>query len=410
MLGLTRSHVQPIGIDIGHDSIKMLQLEVSGQSLAVRAACRELLPSEARANEELRISMSVDLIRRMLRQQPFRGRQAVVALPRELVQMKNFRLPVMPAGELELAVNLEARQLFGFDLDDAQVQFLPAGEVRQGNDVLQEIIVLAARNADVDNYVEQMHRCGVVLSSLDALPCALFRGVERFIRRRQDELEVHVLVDVGLSGTQVVIGKGRDISFIKWIDLGGRQLSEAVARKLGISYEEAASLRMRLAEAGGDAAEKRDSVRQAVFDAMRIVSEQLGREISLCLRYQSVTFRGHRPTRLRLLGGEARDPQLVNILGSIVPIPVEASRPLYSVDVDRLRDSESRGSMSEWAVALGLGLKRTAGGFAPKDGRSRAAGPLPEYDPEEAIEAAEGADGAQERVAATSAAQEAPHA
>ena len=49
----------------------------------------------------------------------------------------------------------------------------------------------------------------------------------------------HVLVDVGLRCSQVIIGKGHDISFYKPIDVGGKKFNEAVSRKLGISLEEA---------------------------------------------------------------------------------------------------------------------------------------------------------------------------
>ena len=317
MLRLRRSQIQPIGIDIGQDSVKMLQLEVVGQSVAAHAACRRELPTEDRtsnapaavptappAQKNIRSwDAAAGLIRQMLRTGGFSGCNAVVALPPEIVHVKNFRLPPMPPAEMESAVQLEARHLFSFDNDETQVQCLPAGEVRQGDDVLQEVIVLAARNDEVNSFVEQMHRCGLIVASLDAEACALFRSVERFIRRREDEAEVHVMVNVGRSGTQVVIGKGREISFIKDLDLGGNHLHQAIACKLGISADEAAALRWRLVDSApsGDAPDALApaKVRQAVADATRIVMEQLGREISLCLRYQSVTFRGHRPTRLR---------------------------------------------------------------------------------------------------------------
>jgi hypothetical protein len=99
--------------------------------------------------------------------------------------------------------------------------------------------------------------------------------------------------------------------------------------------------------------------------------EELGREISLCLRYYSVTFRGHRPTKLRLVGGEACDPQLQSLLNSALVIPVEIGRPLYSVNTSRMKPSDRRGAMCEWALALGLSLRTTQNHFGPRDGRPR---------------------------------------
>jgi type IV pilus assembly protein PilM len=376
MLRLTRTQVQPIGLDIGRDAIKMLQLEVVGESLAAVAGALKEFPTDAKLQGGSRMALLPEMLRQMLRQNPFVGREIAAALPREFLHIKNLRLPLMPAEEMDSAVRFEARNVFPFDTEDAQVQCLPAGEVRQGNDVLQEVIVLAARNQDINGFVEQLHACGVVIRSLDVEACALFRSVERFTRRREDEQEVHVLVDVGLGSTQVVIGKGREISFLKTIDIGGIQFQEAISRKLSISIEEAQALRRRLAETADAPADKKDPVRQAVFDATRSVMEQLGRELSLCLRYQSVTFRGQRPTRLRLMGGEGADTHLQEILNSILTIPIEAPRPLYSIDSNKLKSLQRQQAMGEWALVLGLALRQTSGRFRPRDGRPRGTTPM----------------------------------
>jgi type IV pilus assembly protein PilM len=372
MLRLTRAQAQPIGVDIGHDSIKLLQLQVVGNELEVIAAAKQAIPEELRAQPEVLTKAVTDIIRQMLRHQPFVGRNIVTALPRGIVHVKNLRLPLMPAEELEAAVQFEAKNIFPFETDDAYVRFLPAGEVRQGTDTRQEVIVLAAKQDDIEQFIETIHRCGV-LDSLDFEPCAIYRGIERFIRRREDEQEVHVLVDVGLVRSQVIIGKGRDISFVKPIDIGGRNLNEAVARKLGISIEEARNLRRRLAETGETAdAAKKDPVRQAVHDATRSALEELGREISLCLRYYSVTFRGQRPNRVRLVGGEACDPQLHVILNSVLAIPAEPARPLRNASISRMKATDRTGLLCEWSVAFGLGLKKTTGYFGSPDGAPRA--------------------------------------
>ena len=74
---------------------------------------------------------------------------------------------------------------------------------------------------------------------------------------------------------------------------------------------------------------------------------------------------------LRLIGGEACDPQLTAILSATLPIPVEAARPLHSVDTTRMQPADRRGRMSEWTVAFGLGLKLTRDYFGARDGKQR---------------------------------------
>jgi type IV pilus assembly protein PilM len=390
MWSLKHSNIQPIGLDLGHDTVKLLQLEVLGgmagdstsapRSLSLVAAAKQAIPEEARKNPAHRVELTADVISRLLGQQPFVGRNVVATLPREVVHVKNLRLPPIPPEELEAAVQFEAQSVFGLDVKDATIEYLTAGEVRQGNEARQELIVLAVKHADVDDYLQQLDRCGVTVQGLDCEITGLFRAFEKFVRRRDDEQDVQMLIDIGARRTQVLIGRGREINFYKPVEIGGLHLLDAISRKLTISIDEAKALRQRLLDAEelaptgvqhSPVQPRRDPVRQAVFDATRSVAEDLGQELAMCLRYFTVTFRGHRPTHARLLGGEATDPQLQAVLHSMLNIPVAAGRPLSNVDTSRMRSVDRRGPMSQWALAMGLSLKFVPGYFAQLDGKPR---------------------------------------
>jgi type IV pilus assembly protein PilM len=378
MVKWTKRQILPIGLDIGHDTVKLLQLEVIDGALHVHGAATKALnsvvnPIHEKAGEtDLLPPGAASAIRELLRGGDFHGRHVIAALPRQIVHVKNLRLPPMPASEMASVVQFETRNLFPFDQVEGHVDFLAAGEVRQGSEVRQEVIVLAARWREIDRFIEQLHNAGAIVDSLDAEPCGLYRTIERFVRRRDDEQEVHVLIDVGMNRTQVLIGKGREISFFKTIEGGGARFNDAVSRKLGITADEARAIRRRLATAASTDTTP-ESVRQAVFDATRSGMEELTREISLCLRYYSVTFRGQRPARVRLLGGEAFDPQLLSTLSGVLNVPVEAGRPLFSVNCARMAGFDNKKPSPQWALAMGLGLKRSLGNFPPKDGTPRAA-------------------------------------
>jgi type IV pilus assembly protein PilM len=359
----------PIGLDIGYDSIKLLQLQLQGKTLGVRASARRQLNGSNPTPSAMISPEAAREIRQLIRGGAFAGRSVVTTLPRQIVHMKNIRLPQMPASDIAAVVQFEAQNIFPFASDGACVRFLLAGEVRHGAELRQEVIVIAARNDDVDRYIEQLHDLGLIIESLEAEPCALYRGIERAVRRREDEQEIHVLLDVGTRATQVLIGKGRDITFFKSIDLGGGSLNLAVSRKLGIGLAEARMLRRRLWT--GQDAQKRDSVRQAVFDATRSTMESIAREIALCLRYHSVTFRGQRTSRVRLLGGEGGDPQLLGILNSTLAVKAEAGRPLLGLDCSAMHGFNPTAPSGDWALAFGLGLKRVPGTYTSLDGTPR---------------------------------------
>lgn len=364
-----RQHL-PIGIDFGFDGVKLLQLSAGASGLAVVAAASQTVDGEAGRLPFERLSESVLVIGKLLRRDAFHGRSAVVALPRELITVKNLRLPLIPEAELSAAISFEAETLFSAPADTLELRHIRAGEVRHGSDTKQEVIVLAAVREKIEALVESFHQCGVVVDALEFEPAAAYRGLGRVRRRRDDETEVAVLIDIGWRQTQVTIGRGRDISFYKTIDIGGRQFNEAVARRLGLDAEEARSLRWRfVGKSDAPAADApRDPVRQAVLESTRQLMSDLAREIGLCLRYHSVTFRGQRATRVRLIGGEASDVHLKQALSDLLPIPVETFNPLDGIDTSRLAALRLTSSAGEWATAFGLSVRSLKGnnlGSAP---------------------------------------------
>src|SRR5688572_22914023 len=100
MFRLTRSQTQPIGLDIGTDSIKMLQLEVVGETLSVTAAAKQTFAEDARKDPQIRMAVAVEMLRDIFKRTPFRGRNVVASLPRDILHIKNLRLPVIPQAEL----------------------------------------------------------------------------------------------------------------------------------------------------------------------------------------------------------------------------------------------------------------------------------------------------------------------
>jgi type IV pilus assembly protein PilM len=202
----------------------------------------------------------------------------------------------------------------------------------------------------------------------------LFRGFERWQRRKGDKDHTVVFVDVGSHSTTVVFGRGAEISFVKQIPIGCHRFSEDIAEKLGIKVSEANILRDKVrkrvshgskfgANAGGDSESGLESsTRQAIVDSISSVAEELAKEISLCLRYFTVTFRGKRVEQAVLSGGGAYESILLNVLKRQLTVDMEAAEPLKGFDLSTERENinlagDRRGQLCEWAVAVGLGLK-----------------------------------------------------
>ena len=360
----------PIGLDIGTTTVRLLQLGGTERDLRVIEAAKFVLPLEVKGDPNGRREFLVDGVRRLMRQHHFRGREVVMALSTAELAVRNVRLPKMPDEELATAINWEAQNKFPFDTATAIIQYLRAGEVRQGDEVLDEVILFAAPRAEVDAQIQLACEVGLDLVSLDAEPCAVFRGFERSLRRREDEATVSVFADIGAQ-TTVVIARGRDVVFVKSIPIGGAVFNRAVADCLELSPTEAEGLRRRLGRRRPEAeqadAEESDRVSRAVADAIRPHLEDLANEVALCLRYYSVTFRGPRPEVIMFTGGESHNPSIPSTLAERLGIEPQTGDLFHTVRTDHLGPIlDRRSPLYEWTTAFGLSLKgfHLAGQFA----------------------------------------------
>jgi type IV pilus assembly protein PilM len=361
-------HHSPIGLDLGTHTVRLLQLRRGGgrAGLTVAAAACRTLPADLPASGPERRGAVAALLRTMLRTGGFTGRRVVSCVPAAAIQYKNLRLPRMPADELHAALTWEASTRLNLGAaDQTMIQFYDAGEVRQGEEMRQEIILMAAPMPTLDEHLALLLESDLKPLAIDGLPSALVRGVGA-AGDAGPEAPATVAVDVGHQSTKVVIARRGEVIFFKLIDIGGDKFDKAVAQKLNLALPDAAELRrrMRQAPAAGAEAEplfgktRREGVERAIFEAVRAETGDLAREVGLCLRYYSVTFRGRRPEKVLLAGGASAEPQLARVLAEDAGLAGEPARPLAGADSAGRPDLAASGpDHSAWTVAAGLALR-----------------------------------------------------
>jgi len=373
----------PIGLDIGHNSVKMIQLVMNGGQISVLAADKVRIDRSIDGDGEKRRSFVISAIKQMLAEGKFHGRNVVSCLPNDRLKITSLRLAEAEDEKIEQALRKEVAQRFGLDPDKDAINYVLAGNVRQGDEIKNELILFAADNETIKSHIGMLEEAQLRPVGIDTIPCALFRSFDRSLRRQEDREQTVVFVDVGSRFTTVVFGRGGEISFVKQIPIGGEKFNREIAARLGISINEAETLRGKLrmersasderglwapasdaTEQGGGVPISQNGVlldastRQVMVDAIGVVAEELAREISLCFRYYTVTFRGKRVERAIFAGGEAYENILLNVLRRQLTVEVEVAQPLKGFDMMNINfDSDRRGLLCEWAVAVGLSLK-----------------------------------------------------
>lgn len=344
MVGIFRGRrCGPIGIDIGSRSVKLLQLSAD-RARVCEAARWDLAADASQRDEEI-----VRAIQQARQGRAFHGRDAVFCLGGDALFVQNIRVPQASGDELSRIVCSEAAGRLPFAGDEAEMRFVEAADVRQGDTVRREVILLACRRAVLQRIGSMAEAAGLNPVAIDPEPGALLRCYTRQFRRDEDQQQCSMLLDLGASGAVVVIARGPDAMFIKYLEIGARHFDEAVASHLKVSIDDATALRRHNGDRRGD--QRDPEITRGIAESVRPVLERLAGELSMCIRYYSVTFRGQPLARVVVGGGEATS-QLVEWLTKRLDIPCELGDPLRI-----FQKPDFPGRIGQWGVAVGLALR-----------------------------------------------------
>ena len=349
--------ILPIGLDIGHSAIKMVQLAVCDDDVRVLASDRAPVNWDGAVDDEARQEVVVRTIQQLLARNRFRGRGVISALPPEKLRITSLRLAEVEMHQAERTLRKEAAHRFGLDPRVDAINYVLAGNVRQGDELKSEFILFATDDDTIRSHIALLEAAGLEPEGIDAGPCALFRNFERTMRRQEDRERTIIFIDVGHRYTVVAFGRAGEMCFVKQMAFGTARFAEDIAAKLDLSVEDAQALRRRMLN--------RESVDAAtcrtVADTLHATAEQLAAEISLCLRYYTVTFRGKRVERAVLAGGGVHETTLLDVMKHHLAIDTQIAEPFRGFDTGRTDgQADCPGLSSEFALAVGLSLKGTS--------------------------------------------------
>lgn len=350
MIGFAKHRYGPIGVDLGRRSVKLLQFNADF-SRVVEAARWDLASDAEGADAEKRQMALTDGVRQLCKTRNFRGRDAVLCLGGDQLFAQNIR--VLRSGEAEVSrlVTQEAAARIPYSIAEAEIRYLETADIRQGEAAKREVVLLACHRPSLERQLKLVEDAGLKPVAVDVEPVAMLRCYAHQWRRDEDRQQRAMFVHVGQSNSVVVIAQGQSPLFVKYVDIGGRHFDQAVATHLDMTIDAAAMLRR---HNGDRRSEQQDpEIARSVGQAIRPIVERLNNELSLCVRYHSVTFRGQPLSRLVLGGGEA-STYLTEYFSQSLDLPCHLGEPLRSYKTDL-----SLGRQSQWDVAAGLALRNT---------------------------------------------------
>jgi type IV pilus assembly protein PilM len=319
-------HRPVFGFDIGHGSLKVMQLSSGGKKPRLIGYGTGEFDSTAIVdgvvvNPEALAKATLNLFKHRLIGDITTGR-AVFTIPSYRSYSRAMQLPQMKPKELEEAVRLEIEQYTPLPLADLYLDYTVT---TQTNDTI-EVFAVAIPKKIVDSYLQFARIVGLEPLLLETTMSAAGR---LFSLDSNKDLAT-VIIDFGSLSSDVCIYRG-NVLVTGTVPAGGLVFTKSIADNLGVSTEEAATIKIRY---GLSVSKKQPEIVRAIEPTLT----QLCREIRRMVRYYEERYGTSHPiSQLVMLGGGANMPGLSDYMTDQLRIPVRTYDPWRYLDAHRLQ-------------------------------------------------------------------------
>ncbi|MGY4491966.1 pilus assembly protein PilM [Pseudomonas sp. TE3610] len=243
MLGLFGKKANSLlGIDISSTSVKLLELSRSGNRFRVEAYAVEPLPANAVVEKNIAELEGVgQALSRVLVKARTNAKSVAVAVAGSAVITKTIEMDAaLSEDEMENQLKVEADQYIPYPLEEVAIDFEVQG-ISARNPERVDVLLAACRKENVEVREAALALAGLSARVVDVEAYALERAfglLEPTLMDGDGPLTVAV-VDIGATMTTLSVLHNGRIIYTREQLFGGRQLTEEIQRRYGLSMEEA---------------------------------------------------------------------------------------------------------------------------------------------------------------------------
>src|SRR5262245_13983694 len=363
-----------IGLDIGSTAVRAAELSPGAQPTVVRAAQRPL-PAGAVENGEIRDPGAVsEALRDLWKDGGFSSRQSWLGIGNQRMVVREIALPFLPEKELRASLGLQVQEFIPMPVDEAVLDYDPIGEFEQDDRKMLRMLLVAAQRAMVDLTVQSVRGAGLEPMGLDLIPFALVRAVGTpDISMDLDGSGEEAIIDIGAHVTNIVVHDRGATRFVRILPSGGRDVTVAIARAVGVDDMVAERLKRGETPEGTPEPETEQeepgAETESSPEAPGTLKPQQVRQVALqraaafvdevrsSLEYYTAQAREARIARVLVTGGGSKLEGLLDLMRQRIPVPVDPGRVFQHVPSELKEPEESLAAAEPFfAVSVGLAI------------------------------------------------------
>lgn len=343
-----------VGLDISTTAVKLLELSQTagkdGSQYRVESYGVAPLPPNAVVEKNIADVEAVgETISKVLEKSATKAKTAAVAVSGSAVITKIISMPAsMSDAEMEAQIQLEADQYIPYPLEEVNIDFQLLGPSEKNPDLV-DVLLAASRTENVDDRVSALEMAGLSASVVDIEAYAMETACSQLLDQIPDggAEQTIAVADVGATNTTLNVLHNNKIIYTREQNFGGRQLTEEIQRRYGLSREEAGMAKRQ----GG----LPDNYGPEVLDPFK---EAMAQQISRSLQFFYSSSAYNSVDHIVLAGGASSIPGVDELVEDRIGIPTTVANPFANMSVaSKVKPQRLSNDAPALMIAVGLALR-----------------------------------------------------
>ncbi|MDE2089861.1 MAG: pilus assembly protein PilM [Gammaproteobacteria bacterium] len=351
MLPLFQRKTPPLlGLDISSTAVKLLELSRSGARYRVESYAVEPLPPNSVVEKNISDVEAVgEAVRRAIKRATTHTKYTAVAVAGSAVITKTISMPAaLTEEEMESQIELEADQYIPYPLEEVNLDFEVLGPSEKNSEMV-DVLLAASRSENVDLRVAAVELAGLSARVVDVEAYALERAFSLIAEQMPDGAvdKTIAVVDVGATMSTLNVLHDRKIVYTREQVFGGKQLTEEIMRRYGLSYEEA-----------GMAKRQGGLPDNYVPEVLEPFKEAMAQQVSRALQFFFSSSQHGGVDHIVLAGGSASIPGVDQLIEEKIGTTTSIANPFANMSLaPRVKPQILSNDAPALMVACGLALR-----------------------------------------------------
>jgi type IV pilus assembly protein PilM len=338
-----------VGLDISSTAVKLLQLSQSGGRYRIEHYAVEPLPPNAVVEKNIvEVEAVGEAIRRAVQRSGIKSKFAAAAVAGSAIITKVLPMQAdLSEDELESQIQAEANQYIPYPLEEVSMDFEVLGPVKD-NPEMVNVLLAASRTENVEMRSAALSLGGLTAKVVDVEAFAMenaFRLIADQMPAGRDGLVA--IVDIGATMTTLNVLKNQRSIYTREQVFGGKQLTDEVMRRYGLSYEEAG-----LAKRQGGLPESYE------IEVLEPFKEAMAQQVSRLLQFFFAGSEHNRVDQIVLAGGCASIAGVKEMVEEQIGVPTVIASPVAAMTLSaKVQAQALQADAPALMIACGLALR-----------------------------------------------------